>query len=92
MLTNEFGLAGWMQDCERMARNCKHRAMSPLHFTCLLGQGIDDALARVPEDQHDLAIEVARDFGYETSDERMELQVWLSQRSGLSASSHVIPA
>lgn len=80
MHSNEFVLATWKRHCDHIARVCKHRAMTPLHFTFLLGQGIEDALARVPEDQREVAIEAAREFGYETSDERLEMQTWLSQR------------
>ncbi len=89
MHSEEFGLAAWRQHCEHIARVCKRRAMTPLHFTCILGQGIEDALGRVPEDQREAAIEAAREFGYETSGERMEMQAWLSQRVRHPVSAHL---
>jgi hypothetical protein len=92
MSPNEFNLGTWKRHCEHMARICKHRAMTPMHFTYIFGQGVEDALAAIPADFSDAAISAAREFGYETSDERMEMQTWLTQRPDRQASLQGTPA
>lgn len=85
MRSTDFDLRAWTRDCEHMACDCRQRAMTPMHFTYILGQSIEDALDQVPQDQRTAAVTAARGYGYETPDERMEMQVWLLQRASNNA-------
>jgi len=68
-----FGVEAWRNLCQKAARSCNVRAMTPMHFTFILGQQIDAALNLVHPAFEDSAIAIAREFGYETSSKRMEI-------------------
>lgn len=55
--------------------------MSSLHFSQLFSQGVEDELRAIPFDAVIEAIEIAREFDYETSGEVAELVRWLSDNS-----------
>jgi hypothetical protein len=55
--------------------------MSSLHFSQLFSQGIEDELRSLSLDTVMEAIEIAREFDYETSGEMAELVRWLSDNS-----------
>jgi hypothetical protein len=56
-------------------------AMSSLHFSQLFSQGIEDELRSFTPDTVMEAIEIAREFDYETSGEMAELVRWVSDNS-----------
>jgi hypothetical protein len=76
-----FDSGGWRKICQRTAVQCDNSAMTPMHYTFLYGQQIDDALGAIESQFAFEAIEVAREFGYDTPTERHELRTWVTQRA-----------
>jgi len=76
-----FDSSGWRKICQHTAVQCDNTAMTPMHYTFLYGQQIDDALGAIEPQYTFEAIELAREFGYDTPAERQELRSWVTQRA-----------
>ena len=81
MHTHAFDMVRWRQWCSACAARCAERAMTPMHGLLILGQAIDDGLRRIPAAQHALAVGIAREFGYETPEDRNSMTEWLRQKA-----------
>jgi len=73
----EFDAHVWRAQCKALRAKARERAMTVLHFEMLLGQYIEDALRRISLEHALQAVEIAMEFGYETSSEREEDANWL---------------
>lgn len=76
-----FNAVDWRQTCNSLEANSRRLAMSSLHCTQLFSQAIEDALCSLPFDSMVEAIEIAREFNYETSGEVAELVRWVGDNS-----------
>lgn len=76
-----FDAFDWRQICKSLDSSCRQTAMSSLHFSNLFSQAIEDELRSLPSDSMIEAIEIAREFDYETSGEMAELIRWVSENS-----------
>ncbi len=85
MPKNHWNLPDWRTRCRASAERCSTLGMTPVHQLMILGQAIDDALKQLHPAQHPQAIAVAREFGYETPEERVAMQSWLAARRAISA-------
>jgi len=72
-----LGRSEWERACKAIVNRCVRRCLTPIHYIMILGQEIDALLQRVPPQYQASAIEMARQFGYETAEERRALQDWV---------------
>jgi hypothetical protein len=71
----------WRQTCKSLDAKCRRMAMSSLHFSQLFSQAVEDELRLLPSNSMIEAIEIAREYDYETSGEVAELVRWLSDNA-----------
>ena len=77
----------WERAVQTSVRRCVRQCLTPIHYIMILGQEVDELLQQVaPQYQHQ-AIELAREFGYETAEERRALQTWVQQEHTLNVAS-----
>jgi hypothetical protein len=76
-----FDAFDWRQICNSLEVHSRRLAMSSLHCTQLFSQSIEDAMRLLPLDSIAEAIEIAREFEYETSGEVAEIVRWISDNS-----------
>ena len=70
--------AQWRQRCADIHASCQRQAMTSMHFSLLLSQSMEDALRTLPLEVVLEAIQIAREFDYETSSEIAEMVQWVS--------------
>ena len=75
----------WERAFQACVRRCVRQCLTPIHYIMILGQEIDELLLQVSPHHHENAISMAREFGYETLEERRALQMWVQQEHTLSA-------
>jgi hypothetical protein len=73
--------AHWRQRCKTLDENCRQMALSSMHFSQLFSQAIEDELRLLPPESMIEAIDIARDFDYETSGEVAEMVRWVSENA-----------
>jgi hypothetical protein len=79
--TQGFSQSVWRDRCDLLNDKCKRSAMTSLHFSQLFSQAIEDELRLLPTEAVWDAIEIAREYDYETSGEVAELVRWVSDNS-----------
>jgi len=72
-----LGRSEWEKECKASVNRCVRRCLTPIHYIMILGQEIDALLPRVPPQYQASAVEMARQYGYETIEERRALQNWV---------------
>ena len=80
-----MGRGEWEKACQASVRRCVRRCLTPIHYIMILGQEIDELLPRIAPQHQESAIALARQFGYETAEERRALQSWVHQEHTLDA-------
>lgn len=67
----------WRAVCETAAAYASKRcALSHDYYVGLFSAAIDGELVRLPETQRSRALQIAREWDYETPAERQESQIW----------------
>ena len=74
----------WEKAVQASVRRCVRQCLTPIHYIMILGQEVDELLAHVAAQHQHQAIAMAREFGYETAEERRALQTWVQQEHTLS--------
>lgn len=75
-----FEAAGWHSTCKQIVGQCKRQGMSTLHYSMLLSQAVDDALQAIATEHHEQAIQIAREYDYETAEELNAVVHWLNHK------------
>ena len=75
-----FDERAWRDSCEKLAREAvKGCGLSHDYYVELFSLSVDRALEQLPDTDRPLAVSIASDWDYATTDERKENQEWLSE-------------